>query len=206
MHRFIFLLGFLMFSILGHASQGCSYLPPSVETGNSPFFTQMIELARKESFRDILDFFESNQSDTHQFHFKYPLKNEEQANQFIQVMYLKAREAHRFVPVISHCQPTCDAHLGFDRLIKIVQGSEILEHVLVDISSNTVIFIEQWVKSEKGVFPGSFTAVNQVIEENGQWFFQGFYLYQNRPSEERIQDNMNMFWETYQNMISYIDH
>lgn len=205
MHRFIFLLGVLLLPILGHSSEGCFYFPPCIEPENSPFFVQMIQRARTESFKDILNYFENNQNDTHQFHFKYPIKNEEQAHQFVQVLHLKAREAHHFVPVISHCQPICTAHLGFYRLIKIVQGPEILEHVLVDSPSNTVIFVEEQIKSENGVFPGSFTALNQIIEENGQWFFQGFYLYQNRPSEERIQDNIAMFWETYQNMTSYIE-
>lgn len=48
-------------------------------------------------------------------------------------------------------------------------------------------------------------AWNSVVEEEGGWFFCGMYLYPTAPDTHTIQERSNMFRETYENMLSFIE-
>lgn len=160
---------------------------------------------QNESFETIHDSIEQNQSFYHQFHFKYPLKNQEHAQVFAKVLQIKAQEAHRFVPAIEFSQLISPAHLGFLREITIGGGPTIQENVLIDQASNSVIFIEKSITTKDGVESGEFAAINKVIEENGHWYFAGTYIYNDHPSQEKINQRINMFTKTYENMMDFIE-
>ena len=69
------------------------------------------------------------------------------------------------------------------------------------------IFIEEWVIDSNNVEqPGSFAAINSVIEEEGKWYFAGTYFYNDKPSNSDIPNKIRMFQETYENMISFIEN
>lgn len=196
-------------SIKSVAASDCIYVSPLQEISEEFFFHELILRSDhlSETFASILDFFEQNRSSFHQFQFKYPLNNQEHAQTFAKVLQIKAQQAHRFVPTIAHSQFNSACHLGFIRNIKIKEPYlRIQERVLVDRASHAVIFIEEWIETEKGVMLGSFAALNEVIEESGLWYFAGTYLYMNPPAEDEIQDRIEMFDKTYENMLLFIEN
>ena len=123
------------------------------------------------------------------------------------VLQIKAQEAHRFVPVISLSEFIAPSHLGFIRKITIEgNGPTIQEHVLVDRDKHQVLFIEEFVIDPSGgVHPGSFTALNQVMEENGVWYFAGTYLYPFEPQVDKIDKTSQLFLATYEAMLLFME-
>ena len=186
----------------------CRYIAPS-QPANDAFFHDMIAHANDESetFAGILSHLEEEAASWHRFQFKYPLKSSDHAKIFAKTLQIKAQEAHRFVPVISHSQYISANHLGFIRHITIKDnGPTIQEHVLVDQDANRVIFIEEFILDANGEsHVGSFVALNQVIEEDGSWYFAGTYLYPREPDTDKIFETMHMFRDTYEKMMSFIE-
>jgi hypothetical protein len=76
----------------------------------------------------------------------------------------------------------------------------------LDHESAQVIFIEECVDSNNIQYPGSFAAINSVIEEEGTWYFAGTYFYNEKPRNEDISNKIGMFQKTYENMISFIEN
>lgn len=192
-----------------HTSSECFYLAPVQDIPESTFLQDLISKSHNlnETFESIRNSFEENNSLYHQFQFKYPLKNQEHAQIFAKVLQIKAQEAHRFVPVIALSQFISTSHLGFIRRITIDgDGPTVQEHVLVDRSSNAVIFIEEWISTKKGIESGCFAALNNIIEENGLWYFAGTYLYNDKPNQNEIHKRIEMFTKTYENMMIFIEN
>jgi Domain of unknown function (DUF1857) len=186
----------------------CVYKMPVQEPCENTFLKELITRGHhlNESFGSIRDSFAEKKSSYHQFQFKYPLKDREHAQVFAKVLQIKAQEAHRFVPAIALSQFISPNHLGFLREITIGGGGPtIQENVLIDRASNSVIFIEEAIKTAEGIESGEFAAINRVIEENGQWYFAGTYLYNDNPSADKINERIDMFAKTYENMMSFIE-
>ncbi len=190
---------------------GCFYVTPKEQFVNGVLFQNLILRAHQENetFASILAAIENDKAQCHQFHFRYPLKDKDHAEKFAKVLHIKAQQAHRFVPVIASSQFTGPGHLGFFREITIrgqgLQGPRVQEHVLVDKAMNRVIFIEEWIATEDGLQPGSFASVNAVTEENGHWYFAGTYLYETPPTLEDLGAREEMFRETYENMLFFLE-
>lgn len=161
-----------------------------------------------EIFPRILSYFEEHKNRSFQFQFAFPLKDEEEAKAFIKTLYIKSQEAHRFVPPIADSHFVSPRHLGFLREIHIAgNGPYVRERVLTDPDSPSIIFIEESVTLPSGkTVEGSFAALNQVIENNGQWYFTGTYLYGEEPSSSDVERRMGMFRKTYENMLSFIEN
>lgn len=186
----------------------CIYKMPVQEPSKNDFFKELITRGHSinESFDSIRDFFEQKMSLYHQFQFKYPLKDREHAQIFAKVLQIKAQEAHRFVPAIALSQFISATHLGFLREIMIGGGGPtIQENVLIDRASNSVIFIEESIRTPEGTSSGEFAAINRIIEEDGQWYFAGTYLYNDKPSQDKIDERIDMFAKTYENMMRFIE-
>ena len=199
-------LSSLFFSSLTFSTETpeCIYVPPTQPIISNTFFQEIISRGHTpaETFASIRTFFEQHQTSYHQFQIKHPLKNQDQAQLFTKVLQIKAQEAHRFVPVIELSQFIEPSHLGFIRQIKIEGNGPIVnEHILMDPSSNAVIFIEESVTTQNGNEPGCFTALNEIIEESGQWFFAGSYLYDSAP--EDASKRIEMFKKTFENMVIF---
>jgi hypothetical protein len=147
--------------------------------------------------------FEELKSSCYQYKFKYLLESQSQASEFYKVLKIKAQEAHRVVPPIEHSQFKEPCHLGFIREIRIVNhGPTIREKLLVDENARTILFIEEgMIHPEKT--EGAFTAINQVIEEGGKYYFAGTYLYGSidEDFDESKKDKEAMFRLTYDNML-----
>jgi hypothetical protein len=183
------------------------YLEPKTACAPSLFdeFKRRSDLPQ-ETFATLAASLHEMKDSCHQFQFKYPLRDSDQAALFARVMQIKAQEAHRFVPVIANCQFIEPRHLGFSRRVSIVDGPVLQEHVLIDTLTRSIIFVEEFAVTPEGeVVPGTFVALNSVIEEEGQWFFSGIYLYGQPPTEKQIQDRIRMFWLTYEAMIDFIE-
>lgn len=189
--------------------QECYYAEPIEQKVDGNFFQKLIVQGydENENFESIEKHLRDNIPFSHRFQFKYPLKDKSHAQIFAKVMQIKAQEAHRFVPVIGLSQFIAPRHLGFIREIKIMNdGPRVQEHVLVDHESPQVIFIEEWAIDSNNIeHPGSFAAINSVIEEEGKWYFAGTYFYNEKPSNSDIPNTIRMFQETYENMISFIE-
>lgn len=188
------------------ANSQCEYLPPR-QASDENLFNQILSesMQTDKSVADIASYLHEIKDDCHQFTFKYPLFNADHALTFAKVMEIKAQEAHRFVPVFSDCRFIEEANLGFIRQADVKGGPTIQEHVLVDSGAHTVIFVEQFVRLPNGQeIPGAFAAINQVVEEEGCWYFSGAYLYAEEPSLDKIQERKEMFRKTYDNMIDFI--
>jgi len=186
----------------------CVYKKPVQEPCENTFLKELITRGHNlnESFDSIRDSFEQNKTSYHQFQFQYPLKGHEHAQLFAKVLQIKAQEAHRFVPAIVHSQFISPHHLGFLREITIGGGGPtIQENVLIDRASNSVIFIEESITTKEGIESGEFAAINRVIEENGQWYFAGTYLYNDKPSQDKTDERIDMFAKTYENMMNFIE-
>lgn len=182
------------------------HIPNYVPT-NSNFF-QAINAKSKdktETFASILNFFEQNKNSFYLSTFNYPLADKEQAEKFAKVLAIKAQEANRFVPVIASSQFIKPSHLGFIRQITIKDGPTLQERVLVDQKTKKVIFIEDWVDIGGQILPGSFAAVNAIVEKNGHWYFTGSYLYETNPTDTKTEESiMEMFKMTYENMLTFL--
>lgn len=193
-----------------NTSEQCYYLEPLDVAVDEHFFQKLIHQSCKEeeTFVSIESQLRNNIPFCHRFHFKYPLKDKIHASCFAKIMQIKAQEAHRFVPVIALSQFIAPAHLGFIRNLKIANsGPTVQEHVLVDQNSMQVIFIEEWVMDSNGVvYPGSFTAINSIIEEEGHWYFAGTYIYKDAPDASKVPSIIQMFQMTYENMISFLEN
>lgn len=189
----------------------CHYLMPTQQpTVDDAFFHELIVRGNdeNETFQSIATYLEQAATSCHRFQFKYPLKDRDHAQIFAKVLQIKAQEAHRFVPVISFSQWISRSHLGFNRKIKIEgNGPTIQEHVLINRESNQVIFIEESVTDANGdVQLGSFAAQNGIIEEQGSWYFVGTYLYNWEPTTEKVRDIIQMFQDTYENMMHFTEN
>lgn len=185
----------------------CIYLPAKSES-MLDFCSSLSEMSDQEgeTFASINAFFDDVKESCHQFVFKYPIRDSEQAALFAKALKIKAQEAHRFVPVISACKFLETRNLGFSRQVQIKGGPLVFEHVLVDQESDSLIFIEEFIILPSGEkVPGAFAAINQVREENGAWFFSGIYLYDERPAREQIAERVAMFDLTYHNMLLFIE-
>lgn len=182
----------------------CIYIAPA-QIGENTFLQELIARSydSNETFETLLSAIQEHKSFYHQFQFKYPLKNQEHAKIFAKVLQIKAQEAHRFVPVITHSQFISPANLGFIRRITIADGPTIQEHTLIDPILNSVIFIEEWISTKNGILLGCFAALNEIIEENGKWYFAGTYLYNDKPSPNEISERIEMFAQTYENMLKF---
>jgi len=185
----------------------CYYAEPIEQKVDEIFFQQLILQGydENETFVSIEKHLRDSIPFSHRFQFKYPLKDSSHAQIFAKVLQIKAQEAHRFVPVIDLSQFIAPSHLGFIRNIEIANsGPTVQEHVLVDQNSMQVIFIEEWVMdSNEVIHPGSFAAINGIIEEDGQWYFAGTYLYKDAPDASKVPAIIQMFQKTYENMISF---
>jgi hypothetical protein len=190
--------------------QECYYAEPIEQKVDGNFFQKLIVQGydENETFTSIEKHLRNHIPFSHRFQFKYPLKDSFHAQIFAKVLQIKAQEAHRFVPVIYSSKFVAPCHLGFIREIKIANdGPRVQEHVLVDHKPTQVIFIEEWAIDANGIeHPGSFAAINSVIEEEGHWYFAGTYFYNEKPSNSDIPNTIRMFQETYENMISFIEH
>lgn len=191
-------------------SEQCYYSEP-LDFSVDEFFFQKLILqgsSEEETFASIESHLRSNIPFCHSFQFKYPLKDSAQADTFAKIMQIKAQEAHRFVPIITLSEFISPSHLGFIRHIKIANnGPTVQEHVLVDQSSMQVIFIEEWVMDANEVkHPGSFAAINSVVEEEGQWYFAGTYFYNGATHASEVPAIIEMFQKTYENMISFLEN
>lgn len=197
-----------LLAIKARPKSDCVYKMPVQEPCDNKFLKELITRGHhlNESFESIRDSFEQKKSSYHQFQFKYPLKGLEHAQTFAKVLKIKAQEAHRFVPAIALSQFISPNHLGFLREITIGGGPKIQENVLIDRASNSVIFIEEAITTTEGIESGEFAAMNTVIEENGQWYFAGTYLYNDKPSADKIDERIDMFAKTYENMMSFIEN
>lgn len=187
----------------------CICLPSIEQELNHPFFPEIIDKINqpKETFKSIFCLLERNKHSCHQFQFKYPLGNERHAQIFAKILQIKAQEAHRFVPVITSCKFVSPSHLGFIRKITVKgKGSIVEEHVLIDQDSNAVIFVEELIETKKGVMLGCFAALNDIIEEDGQWYFVGTYLYGSKPTDNEILERKESFRETYENMLYFVEN
>lgn len=184
-------------------ADGCTYTPPLEAQADVKFFREIGALANIETFENVLKFFKEHQSNLHQFEFRYSLKDKAHAEAFAKVLRIKAQEAHRFVPVIEDCTVLDSASSGFIRHIFIKDGPLVQEHTLID--QDRVLFIEQWVISENGVEPGRFSAFNRIVEEEGKWYFDGTYLYDEPASVEEAAQRCEMFRKTYENMAAFIE-
>ena len=185
----------------------CRYVAPKEPLVHESFFHSLIKRSderRTESFSSIAQSIEREAPFCHTFKFRYPVKD---PVTFAKVMVIKTQEAHRFVPVIASSKFIERRNLGFSREIVIADGGPtVLEHVLVDKESPRVIFIEEaelLPNGEKKV--GSFAAINRVVEEEGGWFFTGSYLYNWEPSPEEISELCQLFQDTYDNMIIFME-
>lgn len=187
----------------------CNYLEPTPPVVDETFFHNFINRAKDEAetFDSMMCSFRQSAPFCHRFQFKYPLQDRVHAEVFARVLQIKAQEAHRFVPAIALSRFDSTSHLGFRRTINIVDaGPKIQEHLLVDKGSNKVIFIEETVEVESDkIFPGCFVAVNEIVEENGFWYFAGTYLYNSKPESDKIENTVKMFQATYDNMMSFIE-
>jgi hypothetical protein len=192
------------------ASEQCYYSAPLEHAVDEDFFQKLILLGcdEEETFASIETYLRENIPFSHRFQFKYPLKDSIQAQTFAKVMQIKAQEAHRFVPVIAYSQFIATSHLGFIRNIKIANnGPTVQEHVLVDQNSMQVIFIEEWVMDLNGMMhPGSFAAINSIIEEEGRWYFVGTYFYKDAHHVSEVPAIIQMFQKTYENMILFLEN
>ncbi|MBA3286141.1 MAG: DUF1857 family protein [Nitrosopumilus sp.] len=190
--------------------QECYYAEPIEKKVDGNFFQKLIVEGydENETFASIEKNLRDNIPFSHRFQFKYPLKNSFHAQNFAKVLQIKAQEAHRFVPVIDKSQFIAPCHLGFIREIKIKnEGLRVQEHVLLDHVTAQAIFIEEWVIDSNNIqYPGSFAAINSVIEEEGMWYFAGTYFYNEKPQDADIPNTISMFQETYENMISFIEN
>jgi hypothetical protein len=196
--------------LAANTAEQCYYAEPLEFAVDEHFFSKLILQSgnEKETFASIESHLRSNIPFCHRFQFKYPLKDGVHANTFAKVMQIKAQEAHRFVPVITFSQFIAPSHLGFIRNIKIANnGPTVQEHVLVDQNSRQVIFIEEWVMdSNEVIHPGSFAAINSIIEEEGQWYFAGTYFYKDAPDASKFPAIIQMFQKTYENMILFLEN
>jgi hypothetical protein len=189
----------------------CNYLVPTQPVNDELFFHDLILRANDEmeTFDTIASYLKEQAVFCHRFQFKFPLKEgREYAQIFAQVLQIKAQQAHRFVPVISFSQFLTPSHLGFIRKIKIGdRGPNIQEHVLVDRIYDNIIFIEELIEdSSQGIELGCFAALNSILEEEGAWYFTGTYLYNWEPDTETMNDTIQMFKKTYENMASFIEN
>lgn len=209
-YAFYFALSAPTLFALDIMSEQCAYSAPVEVAMEEDFFQKLIfkSYHEEETFGSIETVLRENIPFCHRFQFKYPLKGSVHAQIFAKVMQIKAQEAHRFVPTIASSQVIAPAHLGFIRNIKIINnGPTVQEHVLVDQNSMQVIFIEDWLMDSNGVMhPGSFAAINSIIEEEGQWYFAGTYFYQNAPQASGIFSTIQMFQKTYENMLLFIEN
>jgi hypothetical protein len=183
------------------------YVEPIEQKEN--VFKEIIKLSNdvKNSFSDIENFLVDNSKYFHQFYFTYPLK-EEQAIEFMEVMSIKAQEAHRFVPVIAKSKFIKKQHLGFSRQITLKNGTIVQEHVLTwsPPIPSIIMFIEESVTLTNGkTLPGAFAAINQVFIFKDQFYFRGKYFYQDKPTEQQIHEREIMFKKTYENMLDFIE-
>lgn len=179
----------------------CQYFPPFHEIKSS-FLQELTTTITTphETFESIQEALKNNMPNFHKFQFKYPIGNQEQGELFAKVLQIKAQEAHRFVPAIKLSEFISPCHLGFTRKIEIYDGPLIQEHVLVDKASNAVIFVEDWINNETVV--GNFAAINQVIEQNGTWYFAGTYVY--GDSQKDVSSKIQMFDVTHKNMMEFL--
>lgn len=194
---------------LANVVHECYYAEPAEQKVEGNFFQKLIAQGydENETFASIEKHLRDKVTFSHRFQFKYPIGDHSQAQIFAKVMQIKAQEAHRFVPVIELSQFIAPRHLGFIREIKICDGPTVQEHVLVDHRSPQVIFIEEWVLTPDNIqYPGSFAAINSVVEEEGTWYFAGTYFYNEKPDNAKISNTIRMFHETYENMISFIEN
>lgn len=177
---------------------------PSTKSGEENILTEIRNKAEnpQQTFENIRESIEENKDVFYQFYFKYPLDTVS-AQDFVKVMKIKSQEAHRFVPVIAFSQYIKPKHLGFLREIQITAGPTVQEHVLLDPTSDSIIFIEECIFLPKGVALGSFVAINSVVEEKGRFYFFGMYLYGEEPSKKQIEDRKWMFKRTWENMMSF---
>lgn len=186
------------------------YQSPRQGTVDETIFHELVQLSHDESstFQTIQSYFQENQENCHQFQFKQPLKDKEHADLFKKVLRIKAREPQKFVPVITSSERLSPTSLGFMRQITIGENElTVQEHVVIDQESNACIFIEELVSTSTGVKLGSFTASNAVVEEAGQWYFVGTYLYSGDvPNETQIYDKIKMFRKTYENMEAFLEN
>jgi hypothetical protein len=193
-----------------HVAQECYYVEPIEQKVDGNFFQKLILQGydENETFASIENHLRDNIPFSHRFQFKYPLKNKSYAQVFAKVMQIKAQEAHRFVPVIDISQFIERCHLGFIREIKIKNdGPKVREHVLLDHESAQIIFIEEWVRDSNNIqYPGSFAAINSLIEEEGTSYFAGTYFYNEKVKNADIPNKIRMFQETYENMITFIEN
>lgn len=191
-----------------HASNGvseCHYLKPEKEMAADIFRTLQDSSNRADTFGAVADLIEEARDSCHQFEFKYALKNREEAEVFSKVMRIKAQAAHWFVPVIKDCQVVEKRNLGFLRQVTIQDGPIVQENVLIDQESGSVLFIEEAVLLPNGrELPGAFAAINRVIEEEGDFYFHGIYLYDEEPDLLTIEKRDEMFRATYENMLRFL--
>lgn len=169
------------------------------------FFKDLITLSHdvRQNFDSLYNLFIDNLICGTAFHFKYTLPDVERAHIFSKVLKIKAEQAHRFVTVIEASEYVSKAHLGFIRKIKIYDGPVVQEHVLMDSKSNAVIFIEEWEEKDNARSDGKFAALNNIIEENGIWYFIGIYLYYDDPLLHEVENRKVMFKRTYENMLEF---
>lgn len=201
----------ILFSISPSEKGGyCIYVAP--EKFNMPdLFFDFARLGHNENetFESLRVRFQSLWPHSHRFHFKYPLKDKEQALIFSKILHIKAQQAHRFVSLIANCQFIAPSHLGFMRTITVKEKDYLLqekdvhiqEHVLVDAQTHAVMFIEDWITlSMDEVMAGHFAALNEVVEEEGQWYFAGTYLY---DFVSDVEQSKQMFDQTYESMLLF---
>jgi hypothetical protein len=80
----------------------------------------------------------------------------------------------------------------------------IQEHVVADVDSNAILFIEEWITLSTGeIMAGHFAALNDIVEEDGHWYFTGTYLYEFVAD---IEQSRQMFDATYQNMTIFLEN
>lgn len=188
--------------------QECIYIAPKANF-LSDVFSAMVTKGEDpaETFSSMAAYLHEIKDSCHQFYFKYPLQNAEQAEIFSKVMQIKAQEAHRFVPVIVDSKFIEPRNLGFSRKIGILDGPSIQEHVLMDPTSHSIIFIEESITLQTGeTLPGAFMALNRLMEEDGTWYFSGIYLFDTVPTEQETQERVEMFRLTFENMIHFTEN
>lgn len=185
-------------------TQGCLFVESRDTSGLNDFYANMIEKAKdeKETFDTVCQYFLNNKHRGYVFHFKYHLKDEDEAKNFNEVLKIKAKEPHHFVPVIVKSKIDSQAHLGFNRQITIKDGGPVcLEQVLLNTYSNAVLFIETSYKTGETAHQGKYVSLNRIVNENGQWLFEGIYLYPEKPD---VQAKIKMYEKTFENMLNHI--
>ncbi len=155
-------------------------MPPAQGEGTEAL-QRLITQSKTEKFGKLVGIFIQSYPQCHAIHFKFPLEVDRQA--FVRILAIFARQPDFFAQGPSRFGPIPryelidETLMGFTRVDKY----EGLEPIRLNF------FVDQGTGSIMGVVEnGTRAALDQVVEENGKWYYTGAFLFAVKREETMI--------------------